>query len=240
MQATRRYYSSILSSLSMLSLFLVGFIIFGILLGTLAAGQGRFNAAQMEVTNTTYSTVLANATLANGTTYTYNFTSPSTTSHYVNDCNGNECSWWLYRLVLLLAVCALALFVLGFAFAAFAIAVFESDHIRSNVAQTGSYGMLEVVRPPFTYLAAVLCDVLAIWFIFAAVIIVIDSVAGRHSWVFIASIIILCAFALIMGLLLLFTIFKTEAPIQVQPVYATVPVQTNAALPGHRLSIHNV
>jgi len=214
-----------MSSLGMLSLFLTGFIIFGIIVSALIAGPGAFTAPQTEVFQNTNHTSFFNQTLANGTIVTSNTTTTNTTTSWINTCNSHGCQWWLFRLALLLAVIALSLFVLAFAFSAIGVAAQESNFLRAGVARSGTaYAGLEVVRPPFTFIGTVFSTMLGLWAILAAVLIIVCVIVGKREWAFIASAIILGVFALLTGLVLLIMFFRNEAPIVVQPVVAAVPV----------------
>jgi len=233
MQATRRYWSSIMSSLGMFALFLTGFIIFGILVGALIAGPNAFQSPQVEVAHNTDHTTFFNQTLSNGTIVTGNVTTTNTTYTYENACTNHKCAWWLYRLAVLLAVIALSLFVLAFSFSAIGVAVQESNFLRAGVAKSGAaYAGLEVVNPPFSFVGTVFFTLLGLWSILAAVLIIIAAVAGRDEWAFIACAIILGVFALVAGLVLLFMFFRNEAPIVVQPVVAAVPVNSGVPVAG--------
>jgi len=228
----------------MLSLFLIGFILFSIFISTLVAGPGIFNPTQTQVTNTQTNTYLVNSTNANGTIVLTPVTNTTTTYTYENTCDGHGCSWWLARLVLLLAVIALSLFTLAYALSVYGVAVEESMMLRSNFARSGVVNTaIDVVRPPFAFLLSLLSAVLGLWAILVAVIIVMDVVVGRHHWLFIATCVILGLFAFLAGIVLLFSFLRGEAAIVVQPVYAAVPVQAyqapiyQAPIPAHRLSV---
>jgi len=214
-----------MSSIGMLSLFLIGFIIFAILLGAIVPGANTYNSYQTAHNSTVAYNANVTEVLANGTTLHYIGTFFTTQTTYSDNCTGHWCAWWNARLVLLLEVIALSLFAWAFAFASFGVASEESSYLRANVARTGgAYGGIEVVRAPLSFLVSLICAILGLWAIFAAVLIAIYVATGKHTWAFIASVIILGFFALLAGIVLLATWFRTEQPIVVQPVYAAVPV----------------
>jgi len=197
-------------------------------------------------------TVMQNQTLANGTivevpitvtnvttittdeTFTNYTLITNSTTVYVDSCTGHGCSWWIGRLAALMAVIALALFVLAFALSSFGVASMESNFLRDGYAGnnyhavggvSSGYAGLQVVRSPIACLLSIACSVLGLWAIFVAVLLVIDFVVGRHDHFFIASCVILGFFGFIAGIMLLFAIFRSEAAIAIQPVVAAVPVK---------------
>jgi hypothetical protein len=229
MQATRKFWSSIMSSLGMLDLFLSAFIIFSLLIAALIAGPSAFVSPQAEVEHADTSVSYFNVTLANGTIVTENVTTTQIFYTLEDTCTSHSCGWWLNRLALLIAVISLSLFILAFAFSAIGIAAQESNSLRAGIAKSGTvYAGLEVVSPPITFLGNVLLSVLGLWAILVSVLLVIAVVAGKHEFAFIASCVILSGFALIAGALLFLTVFRNEAPIVVQPVVAAYPVNGSA------------
>jgi len=215
-----------MSSIGMLSLFLIGFIIFSILLGAIVPGQDRFNPTQVANNSTVEYHAPVTVVEPNGTTYYYNGTFYTTQTTYSDNCShGSGCSWWMARLALLIEVIALALFVLAFAFATFGVATEESNYLRGNVARNGgAYGGIEVVNSPLSFILSLLFAILGLFAILVAVLIAVYVATGKHQWAFIASVIILAIFAVLAALVLIASWFRTEAPIVVQPVYAAVPV----------------
>lgn len=283
MIATRRYWSSIMSSIGMLSLFLVGFIIFGLLMVTLIPGRNAYTGYQVPSYQThTYSvpyntstpvisqiainhTVQINVFAPNGTfigtepeivTTFSNVTTFETVTNFNNvtnstvsyawNCTGGSCYWWVARLGLLFGVIALSLFILAFALASYGVACEESMFLRDGFAQNGNmayinnggnfggnlgnnglmYGTtaLQVVNAPWYAIGSIASAVIALWFLFAAVLIAFDYAVGRHSHHWIAAVVILGFFGFVAGLFLLYMLFRSERAIAVQPVYAGVPV----------------
>jgi len=209
----------------MLSLFLIGFILFSILIAALVPNENTYNPHQVEQNRSIEYQAPVTEIFPNGTIINYNGTFFASQTTWVNNCSGHGCGWWMARLVLLLAVIALALFVLAFAFATFGVASEESLYLRSNVARTGGvYGGIEVVGAPASFLGSLICAILGLFAIFTAILVAVYVATGRHQWAFIASVIILAVFAILAALVLLMAWFRNEAPIVVQPVYAAVPV----------------
>lgn len=222
------YWSTVLRSFMTISIWLLGFLIFSLIVGPLLTGNTAYNPQQVPVTQVTDYTVNNTAYFNNGTAYNYNTTISNTTTTYQDNCDGHQCNWWLNRLVLLLEVISLALFLMAFVFSTWGIAVQESMQERGNTARTGGANgglALEVVGAPGTFVGALLCLILGLFAVFVAILIEIWVVTGKRSDFFIASVIILGVYAVLAALVLFVTLFRSEAPIVVQNVVMAVPVQ---------------
>lgn len=219
------YWASVSRSLMTVSIWLLGFLLFSLLVGPTLRGNNGFNPQQEAVTKDTNYTVLRPEVI-NGTTYFFNTTVTNSTTTYQDNCSGHSCEWWLNRLVLLLEVISLALFVIAFALLVWGIAVQESMYLRGNVSRNGGInGGIDVVKSPFTFAWGLICVILGLFAVFVAVLIEIWVATGKHSDFFIASVIILGFFALLAALVLFVMLFRSEAPIALQNVVVPVAVQ---------------
>jgi len=224
MQATRTYWNSLLRNFVIISTWLIGFLIFALIVGPLISGRSAFNPQQVPVTHVTNYTVNNTGYYSNGTAYYYSTNASNQTTTYQDLCDGHQCSWWLNDLVLLLEAISLALFLMAFALSSYGIAAQESLYERADYTRNaGGNRGLEVVAPPGTFIGAMLFIILGLFAVFVAILVEIWVVTGKRSDFFVGSVIILSVYAILAAFALFLTLFRNEAPIVVQEVIMAVP-----------------